>query len=247
MGADAPAHPGLPPLPRTRGSSTSRSAGRRPGRSCCPARRPWRSGCSTPGCELAGERRGAGLRDDGRRPARPPRRLRGRGAWCRRVRGAHAEVAAVLVGSPASVDGADGGLADGARTSVLPGRRAGTGGASPPSASGCPHRRCRHTAGDPGAPARRGAHSDRLAGHLARQASRTHGRRHQLLGPQVRRHLSQRLLLRLRRAVGRSTVAPARADALAGHVVEAMKCVLRRAAHPGGRHDGRRPRTRRPG
>jgi hypothetical protein len=68
--------------------------------------------------------------------------------------------------------------------------------------------------------------SEVLAGHLTRQAyPDALAAVTRLLGPGVRRHLAERLLVRLRRALG-SGVTPARAEELAGHLVEGMLRVL---------------------
>jgi hypothetical protein len=65
-----------------------------------------------------------------------------------------------------------------------------------------------------------------LAGHLTRQAfPDAVGAVAQLVGPVVRRHLANRLLVRLRRGLG-VAVTPARAESLANHLVEGMLRVL---------------------
>ena len=63
---------------------------------------------------------------------------------------------------------------------------------------------------------------DVLAGQLTKQAfPDALAAVTKLVGPRVRRHLSERLLVRLRRALG-AGVTPARAEALAGQLVEGM-------------------------
>ena len=195
---------------------------------------------------LAGQRRGAGLRDHARHPPRPPRRRRGR-------RGPDAEFEEL---SPATAGRCSAGRpwARGPASRAAPGRRyfrlVVPGGASSAAAAGS---RCGCGTSWPSPELRvhlrlgeRLAH--RLAGLLERkdqaEVVATFAR---LLGPPRpggRPHAA---------APGCSgghagAVPPARGQALAAHLVEAMKSGLaRRAAHPGGRRWRPRRRTRRPG